>query len=421
MGLFSNLFSRSSSGEPDHAQRFFRGEDIDSDTANTTSGVNVTIPNALALTTVYACIRVISQTMAMLPLITYERVGDDGKRRAYNNPIHDLLKVRPNPEQTAFDWRSLMSVHQSMWGAGISEIEFDRSGAPVALWPLPPWRVTPMRSASGAVFYRVLLDDGRSRDIPAYRTLVFRAMSTSALEWMSPISQSRETIGYAKALNAFGAKTFGQGTNPAGIVRHPGRLREESEQSLRKQFGDNYSGLGNSHRIMLLEDGMDFQRIGLPPEDAQYIESRSWTVAELARIWNVPLHLLQDHSKATTWGSGLEELNLGYLTFTVQPILEQWEQEIQRRLFSDNKYFAEFLTISLLRGRTSERYNAYVQARQNGWMSANDIRRAENLNPIPADEGGDDYLVQLNMQKLSTVGADENTSPNSEKNTPVAE
>jgi HK97 family phage portal protein len=204
------------------------------------------------------------------------------------------------------------------------------------------------------------------------------------------------------ALTEFGALTFGQGTNPAGIITHPSRLKEESEKNLRKSL-DKYKGLGNSHRLMLLEEGMKFDRIGLPPEDAQYIESRKFTIAEIARIYNVPLHLLQDHEKATSWGSGIEELNLGFVTFTLRPYLVQWEQEIHKKLFfNSKKYFAEFLIEGLLRGKLSERYNSYQIGRTGGWLSANDVRTLENMNPLP-DIEGNTYLVPLNMKDASKI------------------
>jgi len=382
----------------DYIKAFLSGDDLLPPT--TSSGATVSSNSALGVSAVYGCVNIISSVLASLPLFVYERT-DQGKNRVRDDLTYKLLHDQPNKSQTSFDWRRLTAVHQLLWGAGISEIEFDKQGFPVALWPIPPWRVTVLTTQDRREpVYEIKLPDGRQRRIPQYRTVVFPAMGTSIFEWKSPITVHRETIGLAMAMKEFGAKTFGQGTNPAGIVYHPGKLSVESEDSLRKSM-QGYAGLSQSHRLMLLEDGMKWERVGLPPEDAQYLESQSWSVSEIARIYNVPLHLLQSHEKSTSWGSGLEELNAGFVTITLRPYLVQWEQEINRRLiFVDNR-FCEFLVEGLLRGKLKERYEAYAIGRTNGWLSANDIRSLENMNRINGN-AGDDYLVPLNMTTAGT-------------------
>lgn len=370
---------------------------------NTTkSGANVTENLSLSVTAVWACIKILAWTQASLPLITYKRLKPRGKERAPGHFVYKLLHSNPNPEQTSFECRSLLSVHQNLWGVGIAEIEF-KKGKPVALWPIPPWLVKMKKAKSkGKLFYEIDLGIEGKKIIPASKFITFPSLMTNQYEWKSPISVHRETIGFSMALSDFGSLTFGQGTNPAGTVTHPSRLKEESEKNLRKSL-EKYGGLDNSHRIMLLEEGMKFERIGLPPEDAQYLESRKFSVAEVARIYNVPLHLLQDHEKSTSWGSGIEELNLGFVTFTLRPYLVQWEQEIHKKLFfEDENYFAEFLVEGLLRGKLTERYNAYQIGRNGGWLSANDIREIENKNPLPGEQG-DIYLVPMNMIDASKI------------------
>ena len=398
-GLLKRLFSvdesRSTTAYADAMARFLAGEDTIP--VSTASGATVTEKSSLGLTAVYSAVKLIAWTMASLPLPVYKRLKPRGKERAPQHPAYRLLHSQPNPELTSFKWRELMSVHQNLWGAGISEIEFDNAGTPIALWPLPPWRVEPKLTDKKSIAYKVHLDNGAFKMLAAYQTVVFPALSTSSYAWMSPISIHRETVGAAMAVREFGARTFGQGTNPSGVLEHPGRLKETSEEDIRKKFKDNYEGLSKSHRLMLLEDGMKFNRIGMPAEDAQYIETRKFDVSEIARIFNVPLHLLQDHEKSTSWGSGIEEMNLGFVTFTLRPYLVQWEQELHRRLFDNDRYFPEFLIEGLLRGKTKERFESYLIARQNGWLSANDIREFENMNPL-ADEQGEIYLVPMNFQ-----------------------
>lgn len=384
-----------SSAYAEAMSKFLAGEDTMP--VETASGATVTEKSSLGLTAVYSAVKLIAWTMASLPLPVYRRLKPRGKERAPDHPNYRLLHDTPNPELTSFKWRELMSVHQNLWGAGISEIEFDTNGLPIALWPLPPWRIEPKMTENKAIIYKIHLENGGYRHLSSFQTVVFPALSCSNYAWMSPISVHRETIGAAMAVREFGARTFGQGTNPSGIISHPGKLKETSEEDIRAKFKDTYEGLSKAHRLMLLEDGMKFERIGLPAEDAQYLETRKFDTSEIARIFNVPLHLLQDHEKSTSWGSGIEEMNLGFVTFTLRPYLVQWEQEMQRRLFDGNEYFPEFLIEGLLRGKISERYAAYQIARQNGWLSANDIREYENMNPLEGDQG-DVYLVPLNFQ-----------------------
>lgn len=387
----------------DAIDRFIRGEDIAP--ADTAAGAPVTIANSMQLSTVYACVRLLAWTIGSLPLITYKRLGR-GKKRANNHPLYRLLHSKPNSFQTSFQWCSLMSTHQNLWGAGISEIQFDSEGQPIALWPIPPWRVTPKRSNGGDYFYAVDLDNGEKRNLIPEQVVVFPALSTSAFEWLSPISVHRETIGSAMAVKEFGARQFGQGTNPAGIVEYNGRLGESAEQSLTERL-KKYSGLGRSHRVMLLDSGMKFTRVGLPLEDSQYLETRQFDGAEIARIFNVPLFLLHLHEKQTSWGTGIEEQKDAFVTFSLTPGLTQWEQELTTKLFYDNEYFPEFLLEGLLRGKQLDRVNAYKQLWYMGALSANDIREKENMNPV---DGGDNYYVPLNMtnKKKQTEGVSEN-------------
>jgi HK97 family phage portal protein len=404
MWLLDSLFGTEKRSLVDAIDGFLRGDDF-AGPISTQSGAYVNEESALKVTTVYSAIKLIAWTIASLPIITYRRL-DRGKSRASEQSIYGILHDCPNPEQTPFEFKSLLSVHQNLWGAGVAEIEFDRSGNPVALWPLPPWRVTPRRTQGGTLFYELRDSEGTTRNIPAENTICFPALSTNRGVWKSPIAIHRETIGLAMATKDFGAKVFGQGTNPAGFISHPGTLSEKSEKRLRNELV-NYQGLGNSHRLMLLEDGMKFERIGLPPQDAQYLESQKFSVSDIARIYNVPLYLLQDHEKSTSWGSGIEEMNLGFISYTLRPYLVQWEQELNRRLIHDPTFFAEFLIDALLRGKLSERYNAYTLSRNGGWMSVNDIREIENMNPI--GEEGDIYLSPLNYQ--SAKFANEKAEP----------
>jgi len=369
----------------------------------TKSGAEVSEMSSLGVTAVWACIKILANSMASLPLITYKRLDPKGKKRAFDHYLYDLLHLRPNPLQSSYEFRHLLSVHQNLWGAGLAEIQY-KKGIPAALWPIPPWLVkVKVNEKSNALFYEIKIKGGK-KILPSYQVLCFPSMMTSSFEWLSPIAVHRETIGLSLAMTEFGALTFGQGTNPSGILMHPGRLKEQSEKDIRAKFKDAYEGLSRSHRLMILEEAMKYERIGLPPEDAQYVESRKFTNQDIARIYNVPLHLLQDHEKSTSWGTGIEEMNMGYVMFTMRPMLVQWEQEFQIKLFDEKEpYFCEFLIEGLLRGKQSERYKAYAIGRQWGWLSADDIRMIENMNPLP-DEQGEMYLVPMNMVDAKNAG-----------------
>jgi HK97 family phage portal protein len=401
MGLFLDLVNeyRSENSMQNAITSFLNGDDF---FHTTKAGAFVSQENSLSLTAVYACVKIIAWTIASLPIHTYERLTPHGKNRAYDHSVYQLLKNRPNPEQTAFEWKSLMSVHQNLWGAGISEIEFDRNGNPVALWPIPPWCVELRRTITDkTLFYRVRVDN-EIYDLSQSQVVVFQSMSTSRNKWLSPIGVHRETLGASLAVKEFGALTFGQGTNPAGIVSVDGALGEKARDSLREQL-KGYAGLSNSHRIMLLEGGQKFERVGLPPEDAQYLQTMKFNLAEIARIYNVPLPLIQEHEKSTTWGTGLEEMNSGFVTFCLRPYLVQWEQELMRKLIYEDRYFVEFLVEGLLRGKQKERFEAYAIARQWGWLNPDDIREIENQNPLP-DNQGQIYLVPMNMVNAKFAG-----------------
>lgn len=375
--------------------------------ASTKSGVSVNERKALGLTAVWSCIKIIAWTTASLPLHTYKKLNPTGKNRATDLFIYNMLHDAPNTEQTSFEWRSMTSAHQNLWGAGISEIEFDANGYPIALWPIPPWCVVPMRTAKKELVYQITVD-GTVRYLRPEQVVVFQSLTTSRDYWLSPIGVHRETIGSAMAVREFGALSFGQGTNPAGILTgHWGN--EESDESFKKKIKEGYEGLRNSHRLMLLEEGMKFEKIGLPPEDVQYLETRNFDISEIARIYNVPLHLLQNHEKSTSWGTGIEEMNIGFVTFTLLPYLVQWEQELNKKLIYSYNYFVKFSVDGLLRGKMSERFAAYAIGRQWGWYSPNDICEMEDRNPLPGDPKdpayqGSIYLVPMNMVDARRAG-----------------
>ncbi len=361
------------------------------------AGVNVTERGALRLTTVYACVNILSTILASLPLHSYRRL-DRGKDRAQGHYSYQLLHSKPNSEMTSYSFRQLLMAHILLWGNGYAEVEIDRrTGEPVALWPLAPWMVRPVK-IRGKIAYEL----GNARTIiPAEKMLHVKSLWVDGYKGISPIRSNMQAVGMGFAVEEFGARFFGEGANVGGVVEHPAALSDEAYNRLRKSMNEKYQGLGKSHRLMLLEEGLKYQRIGIPPNEAQFLETKRFQIEEICRMYNVPLHLVQEHTKQTSWGSGLEQMNLAFVIYTLRPHLVNWEQELNKRIFKYDdrgEYFAEFSLEGLLRGDSATRSQFYQNLFYLGAISPNDIRELENMNPI---DGGDEHFIQLNMVPLT--------------------
>lgn len=372
--------------------------------AGSASGVTISHGTALQIAAVFSCVRVLSETLAMLPLHLYERVGD-GKSRARGHALYPVLHSIANPEMTSFTLRETLQAHVATWGNGYAEIQENGRGDIVALWPLRPDKTRPVR-IGGDLVYEVELPDsigGGGGRLPAERVFHVHGLGFDGLTGYSVIRLHREAMGLAMATERFGARFFGNGARPSMVLKYPGQLDQPAQDRLKDSWQDFYGGLDNAHRLAILEEGMELETIGIPPDEAQFLATRKFQVAEIARIFRVPPHLIGDLERATF--SNIEHQGIEFVTYTMGPWLGRWEQEITRQLLTAperSRYHAEFLVDALLRGDTQARYNAYSIGRQNGWLSANDVRRFENMDPI---DGGDVYLVPLNMQPADMAGA----------------
>ena len=372
----------------------------------TNSGAKVDETTALAVPAVWACIRILSEDIGSLPLHLYTRVKG-GKERATNHPLYRLLHDRPNPEMSAMSFRETMASHLLTWGNCYAEKETDFTGGRVkALWPLAPNRVEIFRDRETNEIYYIIQvgESGERRLLLRDQVLHIPGLSCNGVYGYSPIGKMREAVGMASALEEFGARFFGQGTNPGLVVSHPGKLGDQAHKNLRESLTTAYSGLGKAHRLMLLEEGMKPEKIGIPPNEAQFIESKRFQLAEIARIYRMPLHKLQEYEKGMAFAS-VEQFSLDYVVSTLTPWLVRFEQAYNWQLLTSDlerrRYFAEHLVAGLLRGDIKTRYEAYAQARNWGWLCADDIREMENLNPLP-DGKGKIYLQPLNMVEAGT-------------------
>jgi len=366
----------------------------------TDSGVKVTEQSALTFSAVFSATRLLSESVGMLPLITYERTKK-GKDRAVDHPVFRLLHDAPNEFMSSVVFRETLQGHLCGWGNAYAEIERNGSGEVVALWPLLPTRVK-AQVKNGKLFYLVTSPQGGQHVLQPAQVLHIPAFGFDGIRGYSPIAMARQGIGLGLGAEKFAGKFFKNGAMVGGVLEHPDVIGPEASDELRKSLDALHKGLDNAHRMMILEEGMKYKPTTMPLVDAQFLEHRKFQVAEIARIFRVPPHMIGDLSKSSF--SNIEMQSLEFVIFSLTSWLRRWEQELNRKLFitpqASKRFFVEFLVDGLLRGDITSRFAAYAIARQWGWMSVNDIRRAENKNAIPA---GDIYLQPLNMVPAGTL------------------
>jgi HK97 family phage portal protein len=396
-----NIFSRffKSRAEPKNSllgstYSFFFG--------STSSGKTVNERTAMQTTAVYACVRILAETIASLPLHTYMNT-ESGKEKARDHPIYHLLSDSPNPEMTSFVFRETLMGHLLLWGNSYSQIIRNGHGKVVALYPLLPDKMKVERSENGEIYY-LYTREGKEYLLRNTEVLHIPGLGFDGLIGYSPIAMAKNAIGMALATEEYGAKFFSNGANPGGVLEHPGVVKDPHR--IRDSWNQVYQGTSNAHRVAVLEEGMKFSPIGIPPEQAQFLETRKYQTEEICRIFRVPPHLVGDLERATF--SNIEHQSISFVVHTIRPWLVRIEQSINKALFTEKekeKYFVSFLVEGLLRGDYESRMRGYSIGIQNGFMSPNDVRSLENMNPIPPEEGGNTYMVNGNMLKLKDVGA----------------
>ncbi|MDD3089657.1 MAG: phage portal protein [Synergistaceae bacterium] len=375
---------------------------------NSKTGVTVNETSAMYYTTVYSCVKIISESLASLPLILYERL-ERGKRRAVEHPLYGVLHDLANPYMTSFVFRETLQNHLLTYGNAFCEIQRNKAGEVIALWPLLPDR-TSIEIVNDKKLYTTRVKNEEIK-LPADRVLHIPGLGFDGLKGYSPITMAMEAIGLGLAAEEFGAKFYANGMNIGGVAEHPSKLSEQGAKNLRESINKTYAGLGNAYRVLLLEEGMKFQRINITPNEGQFLETRKFQKAEIAGFYRVPPHMIGDLDRATF--SNIEHQSLEFVKYTLRPWLVRWEQAIVTQIlspFEREKYFAEFLVEGLLRGDLKSRYEAYAVGRNSGWLSADEIRELENMNPLP-DGKGEIYLVPLNMVPVDMVMNPPETQP----------
>ena len=405
MGIFSGLFR--SRDKPQNrtagsAYSFFFG--------GSSAGKRVNERSAMQMTAVYSCVRILAEAVAGLPLHLYRYKEDGGKEKALDHPLYLLLHDEPNPEMSSFVFRETLMTHLLLWGNAYAQIIRNGRGEVMALYPLMPDRMAVDRDDKGQLYYEYTTS---ADDAPISKGSIVRLKPSDVLHipglgfdglvGYSPIAMAKNAIGLAIATEEYGSKFFANGAQPSGVLEHPGTIKDP--QRVRDSWMSQFGGSANSNKIAVLEEGLKYTPISISPEQAQFLETRKFQINEIARIFRVPPHMVGDLEKSSF--SNIEQQSLEFVKYTLEPWLVRWEQSIQRTLFSADekkRYFVRFNVEGLLRGDYASRMNGYAVGRQNGWMSANDIRELENLDRIPAEEGGDLYLINGNMTKLKDAG-----------------
>ncbi len=405
MGFISSLFRtrdapvNRTSGS---AYSFFLG--------TSSSGKRVNQKSAMQMTAVYSCVRILSEAVASLPIHVYRYNSQGGKEKALNHPLYFLLHDEPNPEMTSFVFRETLMTHLLLWGNAYAQIIRNGRGEIVALYPLMPDRMNVDRDEYGRLYYEYTVSSedahtlkGTTVRLEPSDVLHVPGLGFDGLVGYSPIAMAKNAIGLAIAAEEYGSKFYANGAAPSGVLEHPGTLKDPAK--VRDSWSETFGGSANSHKIAVLEEGMKYTPISINPNEAQFLETRKFQINEIARIFRVPPHMVGDLEKSSF--SNIEQQSLEFVKYTLDPWVSRWEQSMIRSLFTKeekSEYFIKFNVDGLLRGDYQSRMNGYAIGRQNGWMSANDIRELENLDRIPTELGGDLYLINGNMTKLEDAG-----------------
>lgn len=370
----------------------------------TTSGKAVNERTAMQTSAVYACVRILSESIAGLPLHVYRYTSDGGKERTTMHPLYRMLHDEPNREMTSFVFRETLMAHLLLWGNAYAQIIRDGRGYPVALYPMLPDRMSVDRDSQGELVYTYQSDKGQVK-LRKESVLHIPGLGFDGLIGYSPIAMAKNAVGLALATEDYGAAFFANGANPGGVLEHPGVIKPEQADRLRESWATQFGG-ANAHKVAVLEEGLKFHQMSIPPEQAQFLETRKFQINEIARIFRVPPHMVGDLEKSSF--SNIEQQSLEFVKYTLDPWVVRWEQSLQQSLILPSEkstVFIRFNLDGLMRGDYQSRMQGYSVGIQNGFYSVNDVRGLEDLNLLPDSEGGNIHILNGNMVKLADVGA----------------
>lgn len=382
----------------------------------TNGGVEVSVDTALRVGAVFACVRLISGAVANMPLHLMRRVDADTREEADDHALTAVLRYRPNAWQTPSAFRRLLTVWALLRGHGCAQIVRAR-GRVIGLNPLMPDRLRREQGDDLRIRYLYRRRDGREQPFDQADVFDIMGMSLDGVHGVSVIRYARETVGLALEAERHGAVMFGNGAAPPGQIKVPGHLGNEGLEFIRASLDEYRAGGSREGKWLVLEEGAEAKTIGLSNEDAQYIETRRFSRGDIAMFFGVPPHMIGDTDKATSWGTGLEQQGQGFVAYTLQDWLTAWEESIRRDLIAEAEQrtlYARHRTAGLVRGSIKDRYAAYAVGRQWGWLSANDVRRREDENPID-DPKGDSYADPPNQAGAPAPDLADDSKPKGEE------
>lgn len=366
------------------------------------SGEKITADSALQVPTVYACVNILANSVAKLPFQTFKKTKQ-GRERDSSHSVAKLLEDRPNPYQNPFKFKHLAETHRNIWGNAYINIEWGVDGRPKALWLLNPSLTSPkIDLITNELWYITTLPGGKQTKIPKSDVIHLTALSTDGIKGKAPIEVARESIGSSQASQKFKGKFFANGTAAAGILKVPGQLNKDAKDKMRDEWEKMYTGVNNAQRVAILDAGLEFQSLGMPLKDAQFIEGMKFDKAEIATIFNIPMHMVNELSNSIR--ANIEQQSLDFIQNTLSPILIQWEQEFAYQCFSfpeQKKYYLKFNLTSLLRADSAARSAFYKTMHEIGAYSINKILEKEDENGI--GELGDKHFVSLNYTTLDLI------------------
>jgi phage portal protein, HK97 family len=403
MSLFSSLFKpRITDRAAGSGYRFPFGQSI--------AGKHVNERSAMQISAVNAAVRILAESIASLPLHVFEKGKHGDRIKAEDLELFYLLHDKPNPEMTSFIFRETLMTHILLWGNGFAQILRNGRGEVMGLYPLLPNKMSVERDEKGQLYYRYIRNDnepptmdGNTVILMPENVLHIPGLGFDGLVGYSPISMTKNAIGLALAAEEYGSKFFANGAAPAGVLEHPGIIKDVSK--LRESWNQTFGGSGNAGKVAILEEGLHFNPIAMSPQDSQLLETRQYQLNEIARIFRIPPHMLGDLSKATF--SNIEEQSLEYVKYTLTPWICRWEASLTDALLTreeQRKYEIRFNVDGLLRGDYKSRMEGYAVGINNGFMCPNDVRRLEGFDLIPDEKGGNNFLIQGAMVKLENAG-----------------
>lgn len=374
---------------------------VDSFGGPTDAGINVNERTAMRTSAVYGCVTLLARLIGQLPLKVYRRKANGDAVEVPDTVPYYLLHDEPNPSMVSCVWREYLMANILLGGNAYAAIGRDHANRVVDLYPIP-WRsVTPAREKTGRNSYTVDLGDGTKEVFDQSDIIHVPGLGFDGIKGMSVITYAaRQAVGLALATESHGSRLFSNGARLGVVLKHPKSLSKDAQARLATQFDQQHAGLPNAFKTMVLEEGLDVTNVTMTSEDAQFLDTRRFQVEDIARFFGVPPHMIGHTDKQTSWGTGVEQQFLAFLTTNLLFWLVRFEQEFNRKLFPRSPFYAEFKHQALMRGDSKARADYYASGHQNSWLTTNEIRKFEGLPPVP---GGDTLFVQTNLAPMKQL------------------